>query len=141
MGERWRGLDCEAAIGKTEFPGGAAASVQGKPSLALLCQDQSNASGRTAKQTSWCLENKGVVGRLCAMNEKYRSCNGKNMKRAYVCTVLLKGACSLMVVFSTDIWINLFKFITEYDSNSSMNRKTRLRTKFTNKLQNNILKF
>lgn len=57
-----------------------------------------------------------------------------------VCLVL-KGLCSLPAVFPTDIWINVFEFITEYDSNGSMNRKARLTTKFMNKLQDNILKF
>lgn len=63
------------------------------------------------------------------------------MKRAFVCMAFVEGGMLLMVVFSNDIWINMFKFITEYDSNSSMNTKTRLRTKLINKLQNNILKF
>lgn len=56
------------------------------------------------------------------------------MKRFYVCLSCAETGMLFMAVFSTDIWINLFKVVYEYDSNSSMNRKARLRTKFMNKL-------
>lgn len=63
------------------------------------------------------------------------------MKTAYVCMSCAERGMLFTAVFSTDIWISLFKFITECDSDGSMNRKARLRMRFMNKLQNNILKF
>lgn len=56
------------------------------------------------------------------------------MKRLYVCLSCAERGMLFMAVFSTDIWIKLFKLINEYDSNGSMNRKARLRTKFMNKI-------
>lgn len=49
-GERGKELECEAATGKTKIPGGAATSMEGKPSSALLVQAQSDASGGTAER-------------------------------------------------------------------------------------------